>query len=159
MDCIKDLSSYAEIAALVTSVQERRIYDYSIWEKYRGQGRPEYTLTPTIARGLHTAGEVRDREQLVLNAFQQELRKRKLEHTIRVDPNLSDEQNKWTLAVQAQHLAIPTRLLDWTIHWKVALWFAVEEAKNDAVDGQFWIFSVPHVINYNDTRPSFLQLD
>jgi len=48
MDCIKYLNSYDEVHEVVSSVQQRRIFNYGIMEHYRGQGRPEYKLIPSI---------------------------------------------------------------------------------------------------------------
>lgn len=158
MDCITNLKSYNEVKALIETVAKRRIFNFnSHWEKFRGQGRPEYTLTPTIARGLHSDIEIREREEFLMNAFLEGLKKRSLEQSLRKEPDLTEGQQKWVNIIQAQHLSIPTRLLDWTISWEIALWFAVEDVKNDSVDGQFWILSVPFNRIFDDNK--FLKLD
>jgi hypothetical protein len=76
---------------------------------------------------------------------------------LRLDEFLNDDQNSWNLLFQLQHLGIPTRLLDWSLKWEVALWFAVENEANDYVDGQFWVFSVPNNIHLTDTRNNFFE--
>lgn len=43
--------------------------------------------------------------------------------------------------------------------WQVGLWFAVENSKNDDVDGQFWVLSVPNEIHCNHDRNSYFQKD
>lgn len=56
---------------------------------------------------------------------------------------------------QAQHYQLPTRFMDWTRSWEVALCFAVADEINDCYDGQFWIYFVPPeywVSNYNESN-------
>ncbi len=55
MKCKKYLNSIDEIQALIEEVRNRRMYNQAIMEHYRGQGRPEYQLLPTIARGATVA--------------------------------------------------------------------------------------------------------
>ena len=159
MDCIKYLNSYDEISALVSSIQYRRIFNNSIMEHYRGQGRPEYKLAPNVARGLHSAKEVQEKEQILLAKLQQRLKEEGLEKVIRMDSGLSPEANLWNVYTQAQHLGMPTRFLDWSLKWQVGLWFAVENPKNDDVDGQFWVFSVPDEIHSLDDRHRYYKKD
>jgi len=40
----------------------------------------------------------------------------------------------------------------------VGLWFSVQNPKNDDVDGQFWIYSVPHDIHLNEERYGKLDI-
>lgn len=150
MNCIKTLSSLDEIEKLVAEVQQRRIGKSGFWEYYRGQGRPEYKLIPNVARGLNTKDEVLAKEQKLNTGFQKAINAKGISEVLRVDNNLSEAQNAWNLTMQAQHYGIPTRMLDWTLKWEVALWFAVENSKNDDVDGQFWVFSRPDEILLTD---------
>ena len=56
----------------------------------------------------------------------------------------------WELIWQAQHLGIPTRLMDWTPNIETALFFAVENPEHDDFDGQFWVF-FERELHDNDT--------
>jgi hypothetical protein len=159
MDCIKYLNSYDEIVALVDSIRQRRIYNPFILEHYRGQGRPEYQLVANVSRTLKSALDVRAKEEKLLSNLQQALKVEKLEKVLRIDDKLTKEENLWNIHIQAQHLGVPTRLLDWSLKWEVGLWFAVENPKNDDVDGQFWVFSVPDNIHLIDDRVSFYDMD
>jgi len=154
MDCIKYLNSYDEIAELVSQVQMRRIANPFIMEHYRGQGRPEYQLVPTISRGISDPAIVAKKEDMIFRALEGELQAAGLHDVLRMDPNLSNDQNKWNILIQSQHLGAPTRLLDWTLKWEMAVWFAVENPKNDDVDGQFWVYSVPNDKFLNDAQGS-----
>ncbi len=159
MDCIKYLNSYDEVVELVNKVQRRRIFNGNIMEHYRGQGRPEYKLVPNISRELKTANQVQTKEEELINGLKTALKKVNIENILRLDSNLNDNQNLWNILIQAQHLGVPTRFLDWSLKWEVGLWFAVENHSNDSVDGQFWVFSVPNEIHPTDTRDNFFNKD
>jgi hypothetical protein len=58
-----------------------------------------------------------------------------------VTPYNEDIRNEWHVFFQAQHLGLKTRLLDWSLSWRVALWFAVEDEKYFDEDGVVWIFA------------------
>ena len=60
------------------------------------------------------------------------------------DENL-DYENDWRWLEQMQHFRIPTRLLDWSLDPKIALFFAVENHENEI--GQFWVYKTP--LNWN----------
>jgi hypothetical protein len=158
-ECIKYLDSFEEVSILVSTVQERRIFTSCIMEHYRGQGRPEYKLIPSISRGINNPIDIELQEKNLLVSFVNKLKKQNIDYILRQDSYLTDKQNLWNTLFQAQHLGMPTRLLDWSAKWEDALWFAVEDLKNDDVDGQFWILTVPDSIHLTDTRDSFLKKD
>jgi len=151
MECIKYLNSYDEVSTLISTIQKRRMFDNSFLEHYRGQGRPEYKLVPTIARSVKTGKEIQEKESSLIEALQSKLKMHNLEKNLRVDKCLNEKENLWNILIQSQHLGIPTRFLDWSLKWEIGLWFAVENPANDNIDGQFWIFSVPNEIHLTDT--------
>jgi hypothetical protein len=159
MECEKYLYSYEDVKELVQEIQKRRIYYSNIMEHFRGQGRPEYKLVPNISRKILTAKEIQTKENELINGLKIALKKENIEHILRIDCNLSNNQNLWNILIQAQHLGLPTRFLDWSLKWEVGLWFAVDNPKNDDVDGQFWVFSVPNAIHPNDIRDNFYNKD
>lgn len=159
MECIEYLSSYEEVKKLVDEVQRRRISYLNIMEHYRGQGRPEYKLIPFISRNLKSAEEVQNKEEYLMSYVSLELQNKAIDHIIRQDTWLNSGQNNWNTLFQLQHFGIPTRLLDWSLSWEVGLWFAVENSKNDNVDGQLWVFTVPDKIHSTDSRDNFYQKD
>ena len=71
-----------------------------------------------------------------------------------------DYHSEWLLIQQAQHYEVPTRFMDWSGDWRVALFFAVsnrckkEQEQDDLHDGQFWIFLVPEEIWISDGQES-----
>lgn len=159
MDSIREIKSFIDCKMLIERVRERRILYSNISEHFRGQGRSEYELIPTISRGVVNAKDIKEKEDYLLDFLKSELKRLKMENLLRIDPLLNDKQNIWNILFQAQHLEISTRLLDWTMDWKVALWFAVENPNNDGIDGQFWVFTAPDKIHSTDTRDSFYKKD
>ena len=159
MNCIKYLNTFEEVEELVSSVQKRRIFRTNFMEHYRGQGRPEYKLIPNISRTLTTAKEIQTKEEALISCLKKSIKENNTESLIRIDSDLNDKQNLWNILIQAQHLGVPTRFLDWSQKWEVGLWFAVENPSNDNVDGQFWIFSVPNEIHPTDSRDNFYNKD
>lgn len=115
---------------------------------FRGQGvdRP---LLPKLSR-LHLNGTIRNVEKLILAEF-----KRGILPLTEFKP-----ENNWDLLALAQHHGLPTRLLDWTYHALVALWFAVERPaqkndKDEFENGVVWILAA----NVEDFRTDTEKTD
>lgn len=112
---------------------------------YRGQ-RKDYPLLPNICREGEPASLLKD-ERALLTMF-----KKEAPRCLQVVPD-----NDWEWLVVAQHHGLNTRLLDWTFDAHVALWFALEKAK-DRKDSrpEVWVMnpSKEDVIEKPDsTRP------
>lgn len=159
MDSINYLNSYDEVARLVQEVQKRRMFNQSIMEHYRGQGKPEYKLVPKVTRELNNSKDVQDNERFFTKKFLEDLKTHNCEKILRIDNAFNDEQNLWNILFQAQHLNVPTRFLDWSLKWEVGLWFAVANPKYYDVNGQFWIFSVPNSILSTDSKDNYYKKD
>lgn len=113
-----------------------------------GQGvdRP---LLPKLSR-LYLNGTIVNVEKLILAEF-----KRGILPLIEFKPD-----NNWDLLALAQHHGLPTRLLDWTYHALVALWFAVERPaqkndKDEFENGVVWILAA----NVEDFRTDTEETD
>jgi len=74
MNCIKYLHSFDEVKALVETVRKRRMFDPTILEHFRGQGRPEYKLLPSITRNLKAGEAVESKEKKLIDEFQNHLK-------------------------------------------------------------------------------------
>jgi hypothetical protein len=103
---------------------------------FRGQAR-EWPLLPSIARlppqlaGYETWG-----------VFENDLIERFAKHAKPLLLAQPSDLEEWL--VHAQHHGVPTRLLDWTTNPLKALFWAVEDPRNERRDGVVWAFSPKH---------------
>ena len=97
---------------------------------FRGQPDSSFLLTPSIARsGLRNI--VAAETHLYIN------------FVIRAGKLLPPEAVGWSILFIMQHHNLPTRLLDWSDTFSVALYFALKNARKDAA---VWVLK-PHVLN------------
>lgn len=86
-----------------------------VW--FRGQGMAKYTLLPSLLR--HSNGLQKEQEMF---------------HTFRrfAERIFKNSESEWETLFNMQHYHIPTRLLDWSETFGVALYFAVNNS--DGID-------------------------
>lgn len=154
------INSFEEFQTLIKKVQEKRIpqvlgFQPFKQEYYRGQSKNIYKLKPTIARTVSDLNALKEIEEKVFSELYCVIKKHNKGQFIRESPDNFKYFNDWEFLWQAQHLELPTRLLDWTLKFEVALFFAVGYSQNDAFDGQFWILYVEE--KYQDNRYSYLD--
>lgn len=136
------ISSYQELKSLIKHIQEYRgISDFQ--ECFRGQGRDCWNLLPKIARQKYSPEKLKTLEREIISEFYVKIETQGLIDMISLGPSRFTHESKWLLIQQAQHYRLPTRFMDWTKSWEVALYFAVSDEKDDFFDGQFWIYIIP----------------
>lgn len=129
--------------------------DLPTYGLFRGQGNAEWPLSPGVCRAIGTRpigppplspesdwysmnawwdkmSVVLNDEWLMLADFMH-LATPWMDHS---------PANVWEWMILAQHHGLPTRLLDWTLNPRVALYFAVgrNEDEHQDVDGVLWLF-------------------
>lgn len=98
---------------------------------FRGHSCTSYLLKPTITRDKHTVETLITKERQELGRLSEVP-----SHELGVYVNDTRTfRNEWILLMQAQHLGYQTRLIDWTINLRIALFFAVENEKYFNEDG------------------------
>ena len=99
---------------------------------YRGQGNNTRPLLPTIARVPSDCLEGYENWNVLLDTLLSDFQRLSL-------PYLESKPvNRMEWLIIAQHHGIPTNILDWTTNPLKALFFAVENPADDAVDGAVW---------------------
>ncbi len=151
----KYISSVEELEEIIKRAKNYRgLSDPT--ESFRGQARDGWQLQPSIARSFSNPGDVEKTERAILKDFLTELQSQNISSSIQSGYLNGSYHSEWLLIQQAQHYELPTRFMDWTGDWRIALFFAVsnrceeEQNENDCFDGQFWIFLVPEEIWISD---------
>lgn len=113
-------------------------------EYFRGQANAAWSIKPVISRDLKDPVIVAMAEEKVMGHFKNEVVARNLMPKIFQHPAPIGYQNDWAWIMQARHLGIPTRLLDWSLKPEVSLFFAVSDHTLDDVDGQLLVSYIPN---------------
>jgi hypothetical protein len=131
-----------------------------ICEMYRGHGRSYWKLLPNLARSINNPNKLKKIEKSIVTDFHKELNQKGLTRYIQRGFLDGKFHGDWLLIQQAQHYRIPTRFMDWTIDWEVALFFAVSNPNDDNYDGHFWIYIVqPEMFVADNDESSYLHVD
>ncbi len=139
-----DINNFKDFENIVSEIQCGRLpfIGEQYQELYRGQSKNTYNLKSGISRYVNTIQEIKELEEELLQDFK--IRAKSISdyrRIIHLSKNVSDYENDWRWIEQMQHYRIPTRLMDWSIDPKIALFFAVENNQNEI--GQFWIYKTP----------------
>lgn len=129
-------------------------------ELYRGQSKESYELKSGISRYASSPDDIGQLEKEIIKDFQDLINESNNPKKFIQLSKQEDFENDWRWLEQMQHYRLPTRLLDWTLEPKIALFFAVERNFED--EGQFWIFKSP--LNWScddhfDINPYSEELD
>lgn len=152
------IQSCNELERIIKQVQhERGISGYT--EIYRGQGRDCWKLVSKIARQFKDQSEIEIKERNLIHDFRNALKDAGLSRVISTGSNKGSFEADWLLIQQAQHFELPTRFMDWSGKWEVALCFAVSDELDDKFDGQFWIFMVPDKKWISNNNCWYLSVD
>lgn len=100
---------------------------------FRGQEQEDWGLVPAIGRERSWTDEERAAREFQLF----------YDFKIHAGNLLEDEDDAWRIAFLMQHHGLPTRLLDWSASFAIALHFALRHAaEHDAV---VWILDALHL--------------
>ena len=105
-----DVGSVAELLETLPRIYGTPSKPKTVW--FRGQANHKWHLEPSLSRRRLVESELMLIKQFKQNAFQ----------FLAIPPQ---SESEWIFLMQ--HYAIPTRLLDWTEHPLVGLYFAVED--------------------------------
>jgi hypothetical protein len=122
---------------------------------YRGQKEESWGLTPSLTRELNRVCEEEtamiDREKELLRSF------KKAAHLYLDSRHLPATNGLMGWWATMQHHGAPTRLLDWTKSFFVALYFAAEDASTQ--DGAVWCLEPNRLRTETGSRSGFYGFD
>ncbi len=139
--------SLPQYMELIQSLQRKA--GHSLW--FRGNGRDQFKLVPTLYRHASQKSESEHRKLEV--ELMARFRQRSIPYLTR------DLQDDWDALFFMQHYGVPTRLLDWTENPLVGLYFALmssrsARSKTSAIvwvlDPVVWNRTALHHLSYKD---------
>lgn len=108
---------------------------------FRGHALDSYKLLPSISRNQDSIEKILKFEANLSIELKSRIHN---SYIGGVRLNLPSQQDDylydWYLQFQARHLEIPSRLLDWTTNYKMALYFALMNKNHRGKDGHVWIY-------------------
>ncbi|MEO7979162.1 FRG domain-containing protein [Flavobacterium sp.] len=138
------IETVEDFQRVINEIQNNRVpvIGEKYQEIYRGQSKDSYKLQSGIARYAKSSLEIEKLEKKIVNSFKKLIEDSKdPKKFIQLCDYENDYENEWRWLEQMQHYGLPTRLLDWSLDPKIALYFAIESNIEDV--GQFWIFKSP----------------
>ncbi|MDP3522297.1 MAG: FRG domain-containing protein [Hydrogenophaga sp.] len=111
---------------------------------FRGVSSPKHYLVPSIGREVVYGSYKLAQEQRLFEEFKNRA------IALVIDPRFDD----WDWLAYAQHIGVPTRLLDWSVNPLVALYFALEsDADTDRVVYAVQYSKYIHEVDHRNTSP------
>ncbi|MBK9220671.1 MAG: FRG domain-containing protein [Saprospiraceae bacterium] len=147
--------SLSEIISIIETIQMlKNSSGLEYFEHYRGHSLESYKLEPGLSRLTKDSSILKDIEQELQVRFEKEFLPMKLDklELSKIYNGSTSYEREWKMSLQSQHLGLKTRLLDWSINWRIALMFAIENEVYHGRDGVFWIFFCPREWRYNSAR-------
>lgn len=150
----KEITCYKDIAQLMLEASVFRAD--GIHSIYRGQGQ-DWPLLTGLGRIEKPAGEIATIEAELLSEFEARIRAEipELLQRHKFSAQYTDGED-WSVLFQAQHLRLPTRLLDWSSCIETAVMFAVN-CESESDNGVLWVYKTPEIFRY-ETMPEYLNL-
>ncbi|MGN7721770.1 FRG domain-containing protein [Chitinophaga sp. 22620] len=143
------VSGYDEIAQIIDDLRHPATV-----LQFRGQACDDcgWTLRPTLARQVATPQELVQHQRELMDDFQKRIQAAGLERRLLTNRSPRFHQADWELLQQAQHYEVPTMLMDFSLDWHRALYFAVHDPAMDAHDGQLWVYQAPYEVLKGDNE-------
>lgn len=112
------LSLYRQAAEVIEGLGSQRPF-------FRGHGDSSWPLVPSLGRFVLDSGSVEFHENNTYYDF-----------IVRAGDLIPPRSDSWNILFTMQHHGLPTRLLDWSETFGVALYFALREGEGD---GTVWV--------------------
>lgn len=128
-------NSYKELEELINNL------DYPPSQlHFRGQSCIDFELQTRIAANFKDDSVIKTKASEIINRFKTYV----IKYNLTAKLFINREKNyryfdEYYWLFQAQHIGIPTILMDWSFSWKRALYFAIEGKKQVNSSGQLWV--------------------
>jgi hypothetical protein len=135
---------------LETIISQLRCYGSEL--VFRGLPDHSYSLQTRIEDKIRDKIRANDALRNMIQLFRNLLNKNGLSKEIYKDHfqfNEPNYKNEWFMLCQAQHIGVPTFLMDWSFDWKKALFFCAFDNQNKFKSGSLWVLNV-NGFTYND---------
>jgi hypothetical protein len=153
MEYTEEITSLEDLHKVLQAVQTNPIKLSGASQYYRGHGCSSYKLLSNISRFYQKFEDIQSVEETLLRDLKVQVEQSKNEQYFYTPKHLNGFDADWYWLTQAQHLGIPTRLLDWTLNGEIALYFAVSGNSCKDKDGDLWAFFIPQELNiYNQDK-------
>jgi hypothetical protein len=129
------IKSLKELDSYVDNLKQKNIFANNNEMVFRGQANKKWLLYPQISRSYFKSILSKNTENKILFDFNKLIKKYRLNKFLQYN-----KINSWESYYELQHLGLPTRLMDWSNNYYMALFFSVEDPKYDDTDGVIWIF-------------------
>ncbi|MBK8112871.1 MAG: FRG domain-containing protein [Saprospiraceae bacterium] len=114
----------------------------SLHPVFRGHAKDTYQISPTIVRDGLSFDKVLEFEKLILSKFKENIKDKYIgEIALNLPDDPSDPLYNWYCLMQARHLELPSRMIDWSMDHDTPLYFAINNEKYHGVDGHIWILA------------------
>jgi len=133
-----------------------KFYGYS--KHFRGQADIDFKLQTRIADKYKDSSLVQLKANQIFNSFRNAIKAEQLQSEFYLsDLNLGLYEKAYYVIFQAQHLGIPTPLMDWSFNWRNSLYFVIENENLHHKSGQLWIMLKPIIEEENvfSLNPNF----
>jgi len=152
MDYSGEITSLEDLHRISQAAVTKSILLSGCVQYYRGHGCCNYKLISHISRYFSDIKLLQETEGKIIYDLKDKIEKTSKQEYFHVPQNSNSLDQDWYWLTQAQHLGIPTRLLDWTLCSEIALYFVVSDNCCKNQDGDLWVFFIPDELNINNIR-------
>ena len=145
-----EITSLKDLHNILQADQTNSINLSDCVQYFRGHGCYNYKLLSNISRHFTDIRLLQTTEEKLISNLKERIEMYSNQEYFHVPKYSNCLDQDWYWLTQAQHLGIPTRLLDWTLCSEIALYFVVSDNCCKNQDGDLWVFFVPEELNINN---------
>ena len=107
---------------------------------FRGLPNKEFALQTRIANQYNDPKIVHQKSEEIFDFFWGRVQAHNLENEFYSPAHqIGAHDRKYYLLSQAQHIGVPTLLMDWSFNWRNALYFAIDNTTFKHMSGTLWV--------------------